>query len=79
VFFPLVSYREAAAIAMPHLTSQQLQVVDGLSGGATLTTAAAQAVHRNTIANWRCDSNDSREALSTAHDDRAVDLADLAF
>jgi hypothetical protein len=72
---------------MSYLTPQQLQVVDALSSGATLTGAAAQAgVHRNTIANWRRDSVDFREALAHAHHDRAalyrdraVDLADLAF
>jgi len=71
---------------MFHLTLQQLQVVDALSNGATLTDAAAQAgIHRNTIANWR-SSDDFREALASAHHDRAVlyrdravDLADLAF
>ena len=71
---------------MPYLTAQQLQVVDALSNGATLTTAATQAgIHRNTIANWR-NSADFREALAIAHHeravlyrDRAVDLADLAF
>ncbi len=72
---------------MFNLTPQQLQVVDALSGGATLTDAAAQAgIHRNTIANWRLNSPDFHEALTTAHydravlyRDRAVDLADLAF
>jgi hypothetical protein len=72
---------------MFNLTPQQLQVVDALSNGATLTDAAAQAgIHRNTIANWRLNSPDFREALATAHHDRAllyrdraVDLADLAF
>src|ERR1039458_9170383 len=72
---------------MFHLTLQQLQVVDALSNGATLTDAAAQAgIHRNTIANWRRSSDDFREALASAHHDRAalyrdraVDLADLAF
>jgi hypothetical protein len=71
---------------MFHLTLQQLQVVDALSNGATLTDAAAQAgIHRNTIANWR-NSDDFRAALASAnHDravlyrDRAIDLADLAF
>jgi cellulose biosynthesis protein BcsQ len=71
---------------MFHLTPQQLQVVDALSNGATLTTAAAQAgIHRNTIANWH-NFPDFREALAIAHHDRAilyrdraVDLADLAF
>ncbi|MGO9895122.1 MAG: SEC-C metal-binding domain-containing protein [Bryobacteraceae bacterium] len=71
---------------MFHLTLQQLQVVDALSNGATLTDAAAQAgIHRNTIANWR-SSDDFRAALASAHHDRAVlyrdravDLADLAF
>ena len=72
---------------MFNLTPQQLQVIDALSNGATLTDAAAQAgIHRNTIANWRLNSPDFREALATAHHDRAllyrdraVDLADLAF
>jgi transposase-like protein len=72
---------------MFNLTPQQLQVVDALSGGATLTHAAAQAgIHRNTIANWRRNSDDFREALTHAHYDRAVlyrdrtvELADLAF
>ena len=72
---------------MFNLTPQQLQVADALSNGATLTEAAAQAgIHRNTIANWRRNSDDFREALTRAHHDRAalyreraVDLADLAF
>jgi hypothetical protein len=71
---------------MLFLTPQQLQVVDALSSGATLTDAAAQAgIHRNTVANWR-NSPDFREALAiTRYDrallyrDRAVELADLAF
>jgi hypothetical protein len=71
---------------MPYLTDQQLEVVDALSNGATLTAAAAQAgIHRNTVSNWR-NSPDFREALTIAHHeraalyrDRAVDLADLAF
>jgi transposase-like protein len=69
------------------LTPPQLQVVDALSNGASVTDAAAQAgIHRNTIANWRLNSPDFREALAIAHHDRAVlyrdravDLADLAF
>ena len=69
------------------LTPPQLQVVDALSNGASVTAAAAQAgIHRNTIANWRLNSPDFREALAIAHHeravlyrDRAVDLADLAF
>jgi transposase-like protein len=72
---------------MFNLTPQQIQVVDALSSGATMTGAAAQAgVHRNTIANWRRDSLDFRDALTHAqHDravlyrDRAIELADLAF
>jgi transposase-like protein len=72
---------------MYHLTPQQLQVVDALSNGATLTDAAAHAgIHRNTIANWRRNLDDFREALASAHHDRAalyrdraVELADLAF
>ncbi|MGA2119810.1 MAG: SEC-C metal-binding domain-containing protein [Bryobacteraceae bacterium] len=69
------------------LNPPQLHVIDALSNGASLTDAAAQAgIHRNTIANWRLNSPDFREALAiTRHDrallyrDRAVDLADLAF
>jgi hypothetical protein len=58
---------------MPNLTPQQLQVVDALSGGATLTTAAAQAgIHRNTVANRRRDSNHFRQAMDPAHYDRAA-------
>ena len=72
---------------MFHLTPQQLQVIDALSSGASTTAAAALAgVHRNTIANWRRNSTDFRELLTTAHHDRAVlyrdravELADLAF
>ena len=65
---------------MSYLTPQQLQVVDALSSGATLTGAAAQAgVHRNTIANWRLNSPEFREALALARHDRAIELADLAF
>jgi hypothetical protein len=69
------------------LTPPELQVVEPLSNGVTLTDAAAQAgIHRNTIANWRLNSPDFREALATARHDRAVlyreravELADLAF
>jgi hypothetical protein len=69
------------------LNPPQLQVIDALSNGASLTDAAAQAgIHRNTIARWRRNSPDFREALAiTRHDrallyrDRAVELADLAF
>jgi preprotein translocase subunit SecA len=71
---------------MYQLTQQQFQVIDALSHGATMTDAAAQAgIHRNTIGNWRA-SDDFREALASAHydravfyRDRAVELADLAF
>jgi transposase-like protein len=69
------------------LNPPQLQVIDALSNGASMTDAAAQAgIHRNTIARWRRNSPDFREALAiTRHDrallyrDRAVELADLAF
>jgi len=71
---------------MFQLTPQQYQVIDALSHGATMTEAADQAgIHRNTIGNWRA-SDDFREALASAHydraalyRDRAVELADLAF
>ncbi|MGA2119353.1 MAG: hypothetical protein ABSH56_31970 [Bryobacteraceae bacterium] len=69
------------------LTPPELQVIDALSNGATLNDAAAQAgVHRNTIANWRLNSPEFREALALVRHDRAVlyreraiELADLAF
>ena len=71
---------------MYQLTLQQFQVIDALSNGATFSDAAAQAgIHRNTLANWRA-SDDFRQALASAHFDRAalycdraVELADLAF
>jgi len=64
---------------MFHLTLQQLQVVNALSGGPTLTGATAQAgIHRNPIANWR-SSDDFRAASAMAHRERAVELADLAL
>ena len=40
--------------------------------------SAQAGIHRSTIANWR-SSDDFREALASAHHDRAADLADLAF
>jgi hypothetical protein len=69
------------------LNPPQLQVIDAMSNGASLTDAAAQAgIHRNTISQWRRISPDFREALAiTRYDrallyrDRAVELADLAF
>src|SRR5215467_4461561 len=55
------------------LSSQQLQVIDALSDGATSTAAAAQAgIHRNTIANWRRNDLTFRAALGHAHYDRAL-------
>jgi transposase-like protein len=72
---------------MYYLTPQQIQVADALSNGASLTGAAAEAgIHRNTIANWRRESQVFRDALTHATyyrailcRDRAIELADLAF
>ena len=68
------------------LSSQQLQVIDALSSGATMTEAAELAgVHRNTIANWRRNCLAFQFALAHAQYDRALlmrekfeALADLA-
>jgi transposase-like protein len=55
------------------LSTEQLQVIDALSSGATITRAAAQAgVHRNTIANWRRNHLPFRESLANAHYDKAL-------
>ena len=70
-----------------NLTAQQLQVIDALSIGVTMTDAAAQAgVHRNTIANWRRNSADFRTAIVEAQYDQALNIRekiearlDLAF
>jgi len=70
-----------------HLSSQQFQVIDALSSGASLTQAAAAAgVHRNTIANWRSSSPQFQQALADLESgcalifrERAQQLADLAF
>jgi hypothetical protein len=69
------------------LSSQQLEVIDALSSGATLTDAAGQAgVHRNTIAYWRRNSPSFLAAMAHAQYDRtlifrerAEALADRAF
>lgn len=58
---------------MSDLTPAQLQVLDALLSGATLTAAAAKAgVHRNTVANWRASSLSFRNALATAEYERAL-------
>ena len=69
------------------ITAQQLAVICALSGGASLTAAAAEAgVHRNTVHNWRRNSHYFQQALSEAQYDRALHfrekaeaLADLAL
>ena len=61
------------------LTPQQLQVINALTEGITMTDAAALAgVHRNTIANWRRNSLFFREALADAQYDRALLFRDMA-
>ena len=55
------------------LTSQQIEVIDALSAGATTLAAATQAgVHRNTIANWRRNNIAFQHSLAHAHYDRAL-------
>jgi transposase-like protein len=69
------------------LTLEQLEVIDALSSGASLTDAAAQAgVHRNTVAYWRRNFPRFQTALAHAQYDRALlfreraeALVDLAF
>ena len=69
------------------LSAQQIQVIDALSSGATMTDAAEQAgVHRNTVANWRRNALPFQYALAHAQYDRALvfrekceALTDLAF
>ena len=68
------------------LTSQQLEVIDALTSGVTMTAAAAQVgVHRNTIANWRRNNLPFQHAYAHAQYDRAIlvrekmeELVDLA-
>src|SRR5580704_7756090 len=55
------------------LSPQQLDVINALSSGATMTSAADQAgIHRNTIANWRRNSLQFQYALSHAQYDQAL-------
>jgi hypothetical protein len=69
------------------LSAQQIQVIDALSSGATMTSAAAAAgIHRNTIPNWRRNNFVFSHALAHAQYDRALqfreraqDYIDLAF
>jgi hypothetical protein len=69
------------------LTPQQLQVINALSIGTTVTLAAQEAgVHRNTINHWRRNSIPFRNALADAQYDRALyfrehveDLMDTAI
>ena len=73
--------------SQPELSPKQLQVIDAIAGGATVSAAAQQAgVHRNTVANWRRHHPLFAEALAVAQYDksqlyreRAEDLVDLAF
>ena len=68
------------------LSALQLEVIDALSSGVTITAAAAQAgVHRNTICNWRRNQVPFQHALAHAQYDRAMlyrekieELVDLA-
>jgi hypothetical protein len=69
------------------LSAQQIQVIDALSSGATMTSAAVAAgIHRNTIPNWRRNNFVFSHALAHAQYDRALlfreraqDYVDLAF
>jgi hypothetical protein len=55
------------------LTPQQIEIIDALSSGATMTAAATQAgVHRNTLANWRRNNLPFQQALAHAQYDRAL-------
>jgi uncharacterized protein YecA (UPF0149 family) len=72
---------------MVEITTQQLQVINALSSGATIAEAAADAgIHRNTIAYWRRTLLPFREALSHANYEKALafreqseQLAPLAY
>src|SRR5579872_206335 len=69
------------------LSAQQIQVIDALTSGATMTAAAAAAgIHRNTIPNWRRNHTPFSLAYAHAQYDRALlfreraqDLVDQAF
>ena len=71
----------------PGLSPKQVQVINALSSGASITDAAAEAgVHRNTIGLWRRNLIDFQCALAHAQYDRALyfrekseALADLAI
>ena len=55
------------------LTTQQIEIIDALSSGATMTAAASQAgIHRNTLANWRRNNLPFQQALAHAQYDRAL-------
>src|SRR5262249_46378384 len=64
---------------MSELTSQQLEVIEALAGGATTIGAAdAAGVHRNTITNWRRTSPTFREALAGAHYDAPMLVSEMS-
>jgi transposase-like protein len=55
------------------LSDQQIQVINALSNGVTVTEAAEQAgIHRNTINNWRRNELAFQHALADAQYDRAL-------
>jgi transposase-like protein len=55
------------------LTPQQIEIIEALSSGATMTEAATQGgVHRNTIANWRRNNLPFQQAFAHAQYDRAL-------
>jgi transposase-like protein len=68
------------------LTPQQIEVIDALSSGVTMTAAADQVgIHRNTLSNWRRKSLPFQHAFAHAQYDRALlfrerseELADIA-
>src|SRR4051794_21285770 len=54
-------------------TPQQITVLDALADGASINQAATEAgIHRNTIANWRRDTQGFQMALANAQYDRAL-------
>lgn len=63
----------------PQLSSAQDQVLAALSTGASLSeAAAAAAVHRNTVGNWRRSSFVFQNALAHAQYDRILQVREQA-
>jgi preprotein translocase subunit SecA len=72
---------------MYDLSPQQIQVLQALLSGVTMTAAAdAAGVHRNTVSHWRASHLGFRYAINDAlyerslhHRERALELIDLAY